>query len=132
MPGYLVRPATLDDLAACNRLCLRVHGHARNGELTDAIPRGAARVVERAGRIAAYATAIAFSGYAVGETNDDLKALIAAAPVFVGAGFLVPTRNGELMRWCLAEGLRVIQAMTLMSMGLYNEPAGAWLPSILY
>jgi len=28
--------------------------------------------------------------------------------------------------------LRVVQPNTLMSMGLYNEPSGAWIPSILY
>jgi hypothetical protein len=32
----------------------------------------------------------------------------------------------------LASGLRVVQLMTLMSIGLDNEPAGAHLPSILY
>jgi len=26
----------------------------------------------------------------------------------------------------------VVQPMTLMSIGLYNEPAGAWLPSVLF
>jgi hypothetical protein len=36
------------------------------------------------------------------------------------------------MRWCLGHGLRMQYAMTLMTMGLYNEPAGAWLPSVLY
>jgi hypothetical protein len=35
-------------------------------------------------------------------------------------------------RWCLTNGLRVTQPMTLMSKGLCNEPAGAFLPSILY
>jgi hypothetical protein len=44
----------------------------------------------------------------------------------------VPTRNGELFRWCLASGLRLVQQMTLMTIGLYNEPAGAYLPSIHY
>jgi hypothetical protein len=42
------------------------------------------------------------------------------------------SRNGDLMRWCLGKGLRVIESMTLMSMGLYSEPAGAWLPSVTY
>jgi hypothetical protein len=91
-----------------------------------------ASVVERDGRITGYATPIAFFGHAVGETNDDLKALIAAAPSFPGPGLLVPTRNGALMRWCLAEGLRITQTLTLMTNGLYNEPSGAWLPSVLY
>jgi predicted N-acetyltransferase YhbS len=132
MPGFAVRPAATDDLPACNRLCLRVHGHERDGELADAVAQGAARVVERMGRITGYATPIAFFGHAVAETNDDLKALIAAAASFPGPGVLVPASNGELMRWCLGEGLRIKQTMTLMSMGLYNDPDGAWLPSVLY
>jgi hypothetical protein len=37
-----------------------------------------------------------------------------------------------MLRWCLANGLRVVQPMTLMTTGLYNEPAGAWLPSIMF
>jgi hypothetical protein len=36
------------------------------------------------------------------------------------------------MRWCLSRGLRIDQTMTLMTTGLYNQPGGAWLPSILY
>lgn len=132
MPGYTVRPATEGDLDACNQVCVSVHGHDRRGELRDAIKQGTATVVEHGGRITGYATPIAFFGHAVGETNEDLKALIGAAPVFPGPGFLLPTRNGELFRWCLEHGLHVVQPMTLMSVGLYNEPAGAFLPSILY
>ncbi|HXW83203.1 MAG TPA: hypothetical protein VEJ86_02270 [Candidatus Binataceae bacterium] len=79
-----------------------------------------------------YATAIAFFAHAVGETNDDLKALICAAGKIEGGGMLVPTRNGELFRWCLASGFRLVHQLTLMTIGLYNEPAGAYLPSILY
>jgi len=29
-------------------------------------------------------------------------------------------------------GLRIVQQSTLMGIGLYNEPAGAYLPSILF
>lgn len=36
------------------------------------------------------------------------------------------------MRWCLEEGLRVVQPMALMTMGPYAEPKGAYLPSVLY
>jgi hypothetical protein len=62
----------------------------------------------------------------------DLQALIASAESFGGPGILIPTRNSVLFSWCLASGLRVIQPMTLMTMGLYNEPAGAWFPSVLF
>ncbi len=130
--GHVVRPATEADLESCNRVCRAVHGHDRGGELREAITRGTAIVVERDGQITGYATIIGFFGHAVGETNNDLKALIGAAKEFAGPGFLLPTRNGELFRWCLGNGLRVTQPMTLMSKGLYNEPAGAFLPSILY
>jgi predicted N-acetyltransferase YhbS len=132
LPRYAVRPATTADLEACNQLCSRVHGHHRGGELAGSIGQGAANVVERDGRLTGYASQVAFFGHAVGETDDDLRALIAASHQFGGPGFLVPTRNGELLRWCMAEGLRITQTLTLMSIGLYNEPDGAWLPSILY
>ncbi len=132
LPGYEVRPAVAGDLAACNDLCVRVHGHDRGGEVQYGIQNGAAVVAERDGRVTAYATSMAFSGHAVGETNEDLKALIAAAEAFKGPGILVPSRNAELFLWCLESGLRVVQPLTLMTMGLYNEPAGAYLPSILY
>ena len=132
IPGYKVRSAREEDLPACNRLCFRIHGHDRAGELLDAIRQGTANVVERLGRITGYATGIGWSSHAVAETNDDLKALIGSAPAFDGLGFLMPSRNGELFRWCLNQGLRVVSQATLMSMGLYNEPVGAYLPSILY
>ena len=132
LSGRSVRPANEGDLAACNRLCLRVHGHERGGELADAIVQGTARVVESAGHITGYATCVAYFGHAVGESNDDLKALIGAAENFAGPGFLVPTRNGDLMRWCLGANLRVIQTMTLMTIGFYNEPNGSWPPSVSF
>jgi len=132
VPGYGVRPAREEDVPACSRLCSRVHGHDRAGELADAVRAGSANVVERLGRITGYSTAIGWFHHAVGETNDDLKALIGAASAFLGPGFLLPSRNGELFRWCLANNLRVVAQATLMTIGLYSEPAGAYLPSILY
>ncbi|WP_372723848.1 GNAT family N-acetyltransferase [Immundisolibacter sp.] len=132
LPGYAVRAATESDLAACNRVCRLVHGHDRGGELRDAIRQGTATVVEHDGRITGYATAIGFFAHAVGQSNAELKALIGAAPVYLGSGFLVPTRNTALFRWCLDHDLRMVQSMTLMTTGLYNEPAGACLPSVLY
>ena len=130
--GYEVRLAVEQDLEACNAACYKLHGHARAKEVLEAIRQGTATAVVRNGRLTGYATLIGFFGHAVAETNEDMKALIAAAPAFPGPGFLLPTRNAELFRWCLAKKLRVVQPLTLMSMGLYNEPAGAFLPSILY
>jgi GNAT superfamily N-acetyltransferase len=130
--GCAVRAATMSDLGAANQVCERVHGHNRSGELSDAIGQGTARVVERQGRITGYVSAFGYAGHAVGEANLDLQALIAEADSLGMPGMIVPTRNAELFRWCLEKGLRVRQPLTLMTIGLYNEPAGAWLPSILY
>jgi GNAT superfamily N-acetyltransferase len=130
--GCLVRPAKESDRAGCDRLCARVHGHTRSGEVSDAIQQGHATVVERDGRITAYTTGLGYFGHAVGESNRDLEAMIAAAEGFGGPGIMVPVRNASLFRWCLKNGLRVVQPNTLMTMGLYNEPAGAWIPSILF
>jgi predicted N-acetyltransferase YhbS len=130
--GCAVRPAQATDLDACNSLSRRVHGFDRSTELAQAIQQNTAIVVERAGRITGYATALAFSGHATAETNLDMQSLIASVESLGGPGILLPSRNTALLRWCLANGLHVVQPMTLMSIGLYNEPAGAWLPSILF
>ena len=132
VPGCVVRPAQPGDLEACNALSRRVHGFDRGAEMADGIQQKTACVVERAGRITGYATVLALFGHATAESNLDMQALIASAESFGGPGILVPSRNSALLRWCLANGLRVIQPMTLMSIGLYNEPAGAWLPSVLF
>ena len=42
IPGCAVRPATMDDVAACDALCVQVHGHDRHGELVDAVTQGTA------------------------------------------------------------------------------------------
>ena len=132
LSGYQVRGATAEDAAACNALCRRVHGFERSDEVRDATARNSATVVEHLGRITGYATELGYFAHAVGETNEDLKALIGAAPSFPGPGFLLPTRNHDLFRWCLDRRVRLVKQQTLMTIGLYNEPAGAYLPSILY
>jgi GNAT superfamily N-acetyltransferase len=130
--GCSVRQAVVDDLDAATVLCEKVHGHNRGGELREGIEHGTALVVERQCRLTGYAAGFGYFGHAVGESNLDLQALIASADTFEGPGIIVPTRNAELLRWCLSQGLRIVQPMTLMTMGLYNEPAGAYLPSVLY
>jgi len=131
-PAHNVRPAKEADLDFCNQLCFRVHGHTREHELRNAIKAGTASVVEYEGRITGYATQVGFFGHVVAESNNGLKAIIGASANFSGPGFLLPSRNAEMLRWCLNNGLRIVQPMTLMSKGFYKEPAGAFLPSVLY
>lgn len=130
--GFKVRPMTSEDVAAADGISKAIHGISRKNEIAGSVEHGTGRVVENGGRITGYSTVVGFFGHAVGETNNELKALIGAAEEFAGPGFLLPTRNSELMRWCFEHGLKVVQPMTLMSRGVYQEPRGAFLPSVLY
>jgi predicted N-acetyltransferase YhbS len=131
-PGYDVRLAKEADLNSCNQLCYTIHGHDRGGELTGALKAERLFVVEYNGAITGYTTQVGFLGHTIASTNTGLKALIGASAGFAGPGFLLPSRNSEVLRWCLQKGLRIVQPMTLMSKGMYNNPAGAFLPSVLY
>ncbi len=130
--GYHVRPATAADITACNNLCRRLHGFDRGGEVADSISEGTANIVEHLGSITGYATEIGFFGHAVSETNRELQALIGASEVFPGPGFLLPTRNHEVFKWCLDKDLRLVMQATLLTIGLYNEPMGSYFPSGSY
>jgi N-acetylglutamate synthase-like GNAT family acetyltransferase len=132
LSGYKVRSASKEDIDACNRLCRTVHGHDRAGELEDAVREKTALIVERLGRVTGYATSIGFFSHAVSETNEDMMALIGAAQTIIGPGILVPTRNHALFTWCLQNELQLNQQMTLMSIGMYCEPAGVYMPSVIY
>ncbi|MGH9688931.1 MAG: GNAT family N-acetyltransferase [Candidatus Acidiferrales bacterium] len=132
MPEYSFRQATAADAAACNALCFRVHGHMRAGELADAIAQGNVTVAEHDGRLVGYTTGLDYFGHTVAESNRDLIAILAQAPSLEGRGIMVPVRNHEVFSWCLNHGLRSQHLNTLMTIGVYNEPQGAWLPSILY
>jgi len=132
LPGYEVRRATDSDAAACNDLCFCVHGHARTGEVAEAIESGTALVVERLGRISGYTTGVNYFAHSVAETRDDLIALIGASADYGTPGFLVPLADTELFRWCLSHGLRVFFVLNMMTLGLYQEPRGAFMPSVGY
>lgn len=132
IPGSSVREATMKDVKDCNKMCWKVHGVDRGGEVEDSIRSKTGLVVERSGFITGYSTGLGFFGHSVGDTNEDLMAMIGFGREYQGPGIIVPTRNHELLKWCLDHGLRVLEQMTLMTIGLYNEPSGSYLPSILF
>ena len=63
--------------------------------MREAIGQGSAVVVEHGGRISGYASALAFFGHAVGESPEDIKALICTAQSFEGSGLLVSRVAGS-------------------------------------
>jgi GNAT superfamily N-acetyltransferase len=135
-PGANVRPMREGDLPACGDLCRRIHGFDRNGELVDCLKMVKPFVVERDGELTAYLAAPSFYvfNHAVAQTPQDMKDLIAGASAQAAESlvFLVPTRNSEFFRWCLAQRLRVVKPMTLMTWGEYRDPRGWWCPSVEY
>ena len=131
VPGRTVRPANQEDAEVCNALCRKVHGFDRGGEVHGAIEHGTASVVESEHGITGYSTGVSFVGHGVGESNEDLKALIAATPELAPPGIMIPTTNGELFKWCLDNGLRVVQQFTLMDTEPSGPPKGVYWPGIL-
>jgi GNAT superfamily N-acetyltransferase len=130
--GQTVRAARQEDLLACNNLCSRVHGFSREFELRPAVEQHSATIVERDGKIVAYASGIGFLSHAVAETFGDLQTVICASPKLPGPGFFVPTRNSVLLRWLLEAGAKALWPATLMTVGHYQEPNGEFLPSIAF
>ena len=127
-----VRELTTKDVEAANKLCIATHGISRKNEISGAAQAGSGLVVENDGKLSGYATLLGFFGHAVTSTNDDLKALIGSGREIAGVGFLLPTRNGDLLRWCFENGLRIVMPLSLMSKGYYQTPRNPFLPSILY
>ena len=133
IPAATVRPATPEDVDTCDEICRRVHGHDRHRELQDCVNAGTARVVEHGSDITGYATGFGYYiGMPLGRPTTTSSRCCSPPKRSIGLGILVPSRNTTLMTWCLHSGLRLIQQSTLMTIGLYNEPQGAWLPSIGY
>jgi predicted N-acetyltransferase YhbS len=133
--GFAVRPMTGDDVAVCTELCTSVHGIGRSNELQEALQVFAPFLVEREGRITGYLSAATFwlMNHGVAETELDMRALLAGAGAMSPEplSMLLPTRQANLFRWCLHQGLRAIKPMTLMTMGHYQEPKGCYFPSVL-
>ena len=134
--GVEVRLLRSEDLGECASLCIRVHGFDRANELRDARELFSPVVALREGRITAYASAPFYwkLNHGVAETEEDMRALIMGAGTVIKEplAMLVPVRQASFFRWCLREGLRVLKPMTLMAMGMYQEPNGCYFPSVLY
>jgi len=133
--GIEVRPLTEDHLDECGALCKSVHGFERTNELRGAMHAWSPFVALRDGRVSAYATTLTFwpMAHGVAETDEDMQALLlgVAAVSDDPLSILVPLRTA-LFHWCLAEKLRSIKPMNLMTVGAYQEPRGSWFSSVLY
>lgn len=131
-----IRPMTADDLDEAGELHKKVHGFARNGELSLCLQGFKPFVAIRNGNIVAYTSTVSMwhLNHGVAETESDMRDLLIGASEQLGqpVSFLLPTRQASFHRWALQSGLRMTQPLTLMTMGEYQEPKGTWFPSVLY
>jgi L-amino acid N-acyltransferase YncA len=131
-----IRPMRSQELDKCGALHEKVHGFERNNEIRDYSKFFTPYVAVRQNHIVAYASAPAMppANHVVAETEEDMRALLLGIsasmtdPLFM----LLPIRQTSLFRWCLTQGLRAIKPYTLMALGEYQEPAGCYLPSVIF
>jgi predicted N-acetyltransferase YhbS len=133
---YEVRQMQEQDFAACDELHRKIHGFSRLHDIRQNSQIFQSFVAVRENRIVAYTSApnVWQANHAVAETDEDLYAVLSGAARFTDQplSFLLPTRQAALFRWCLNNKMRVVKPMSLMAMGAYQEPRGAFLPSVLY
>lgn len=132
----VVRQMEEGDLEACGEIGRSVTGFTRKRELASFLGAFPSVVAERDARIVGYMSAPGswHLNHSVAETDSDLEDLIAGAGELTGepVRFLLPTRRSDLFRWCLNAGLKVVMPLSLMVMGEYSKPKGAYTPSVLY
>jgi predicted N-acetyltransferase YhbS len=131
-----VRPMTPDDLDSVESLSRDIYKVSRRDDAGQHIGRGPFKpfVRERNGRVVGYFV-IGMPGHGCAESDDDLLALAqhaaTEAPPEIARCFC-PLRESSLYRKFLAAGFRNRKVMNLMTLGPYDEPEGAWMPSVGY
>lgn len=132
-PG--IRPVTPADFDAVEELSQRFYKVSRRNEVAQGLGGPFPAVLrERGGRATGYLVA-GYVGHGVAETEEDMVALVAQAARRVPPEMrrvLCPLTEGRLYRRFLAAGFRNIKVVNLMTLGPYEEPEGAWVPSVLY
>ncbi len=131
-PDPAIRPATTADLPAIDELCREIYRVSRKGECETLLAMKFPAFVLDRGHVSGYLVSTAM-GHGVAESDDDMLALLAGhGAALPDAHSFVPIRNGELYRRALAAGHKNVKLMNLMSLGPYEEPQGAYAPSVMF
>jgi len=130
------RPMEARDLDVVEGLSREVYKVSRRNDAGHHIGGGPFKpfVRERGGRVVGYFL-IGMVGHGCAESEDDLVALAQHAAAETPPEFarcFCPLTEGELYRKFLAAGFRNRKVMNLMTIGPYDEPEGAWMPSVLF
>ena len=138
-PDDACRPLLATDVDEADALCVAVQKVSRRNELLGMIAKGPAMDCVpngrwRGGELAGFVVP-GFFGFGAAKTAEDLIAASRAAVARLPPPLrriILPTRNGELLREAMRQGLRSVKVGQLMAIGPYEQPAGFWAPSIAY
>lgn len=128
-----MRPVTEADLGAVDAISKKHYGHTRVNEarwlLSGKIP---GFMLKRDGRDVGYYF-IGFVGHGFAETAKDLADLMShtarhSPPPLLKT--IVPLSQHELHRELLARGFRTYKMFNYMTVGPWEPPVGAWIPSV--
>jgi len=131
LPG--ARPMTPDDLAAVDRLSQTYYHASRRNECEAWLRIGLQGfVLDRGGATVAYYFP-GFIGHGHAASDADMAGLMAHAARYAPPPFqksLVPLSETSLQRDLLRRGARTIKLFNYMTVGPFERPTGAWIPSI--
>jgi GNAT superfamily N-acetyltransferase len=129
----LMRAIEEDDLGTIGAISTRHFHHSRRNEAEGLLRIGVPGVLlERDGRCTGYFFP-GMLGHGFAESDADLATLVTQAmrvapPMFHRC--IVPLGENGLHRALLGAGCRTIKLLNYMSVGPYQRPIGAWMPSI--
>ncbi len=132
------RDARPEDRDALDALCREVLRYSRRRDIERMSMFAPPVVVERDGRIVAYACRFpgeeAILGHGVALDAQAMRDLLIGAHRLTGTPlrFSMPVSQADTVRWCLASGMRLKEIDTYMVRGEYEPPAGLWFPSAFY
>jgi GNAT superfamily N-acetyltransferase len=134
-----VRALGPDDVDACDALYQKRCKMSRKNELTAMVRVGPSFGCVPHGKfVGGRCVGVqipGFFGFGAAETPKDLLDLAQGAARNLPEPmhrFLLPMRQGELFAGALARGFRCLKTLNLMSIGPYDDPSGAWNPSIAF
>lgn len=134
LPDVRVERLREEHIPACCSLYRDIHGYDRANELRDAVKIFEPFVALRGNEVVAYASAFAIWGHGAARSEADLQALVLGAGALSEhpLSLLLPIQQADMLRWCLAEGFRIVKPFTLMVIGNYQPPQGTAFPSVMY
>jgi len=122
------------DIDAIERISKDILGFSRASEVKNIMSSGGKILLGlRDEKPVGYMTELGLFGHGMAYSEEELKAMIIqAANGLDEISFLLPARRIDFFKWALSSGLRVEKFMILMCIGPYNEPKGAYFPSVIY